>query len=286
MPRAPYTRQHYLPCAYLKNFSSDGRTATRKSKIWRIASTDCAHVKVETQCAKDLLFSKKEPEKTERQFQQIEGAYGKVVRKIWTGEPLTENDTLTLIVGMLDLHVRNVAHENQTGLEGVEAYHRRAQTLLDRLVIGNTGVEATPESEMFAYLRRYWNVALLRPQAGDLIAGDNPSLCFSWREAVAVHFILMPVTPSVHAVAYDSRLARISGEVLTESDGAFLAISQVRHAVDCVYAAGRPDDREIEVIRREWNSRTPLTSTVDLEKWDLHLLTLPKEDRLSFLRRI
>jgi uncharacterized protein DUF4238 len=283
-----YKRQHYLPAVYLKNFTLDGAHATRSSNLWRIDPSRCVSVTVESQCAEDFMFSRKEPKKTEEMFQQIEGRYGAAVRKIWTGEDPKVGDSLALILTMIELHARNAVHQNLTGHEGVDAYNRRLDSFFTRMLLEmDASRSATPE-EIRDHLKQHWRVRLLRTAENMLLTSDHPSQWLSWdksNESVAVDFILMPVTGFMYAIAYDRRRSKVRGNSLTESDEIVLATNQIHQCGEAVYMAEKPTDDVVWRVRKEWKDRVSPTTRTDLEKWDLNVRVPPREDMLSFLRR-
>ena len=70
-----YKKQHWLPAAYLRNFSVDGAKSTRKSMIWRIDERIRKKVPVESQGFDDYHYSQEAPEEVEREFRVGEDFY-------------------------------------------------------------------------------------------------------------------------------------------------------------------------------------------------------------------
>ncbi len=280
-----YKRQHFLPCVYLKNFSPDGIRATRDSKVWRMDEARCACVPVKSQCAGDYLFSKQDPRKAEHEFQAIEEGYASALAKIWTeGEP-TVFEYFALIFATFDLYTRNIAHENLTGLEGVQAYNLRTLTMLNRLVVGNYEAEALSPAELKAQLMRSWGVRLFHTPVGEIVTSDHPALCFNWGKTSAIDFILLPLTPTVCAVIFDKRTTRTKGSTLTVDDGATLFDALVTHCNSCIYASSEPDKGVVETFRILWRRRSPPHTTTDPEKWALELI-IPRSNAFSFVQPV
>ena len=279
----PYKRQHFPPCACLKNFSPDGIKATRDSKVWRVDQTRSVFVPVESQCFGDYLYSKQEPEKSEKEFQAIEQGYASALAKIWTeGEP-TVFEYFALIFATFDLYTRNIAHENLTGLEGVQAYNLRTLTMLNRLVVGNFASDALAPAEMKARLMKWWGVRLFRTPGGEIATSDHPTLCFNWGKTSSIDFILRPLTPTVCAAVFDKRTTRTLGSMLTADDGIALFDALVAHCNSCIYTSGEPDQGAVEAFRTIYQRRSPPRTTTDPEKWSLELIT-PLPETFSFVR--
>lgn len=277
-----FKRQHFLPCVYLKNFSPDGIRATRESKVWRVDQTRCAFVPVKSQCAGDYLFSKRDPKKSEREFQAIEEGYASALAKIWTeGEP-TVFEYFALIFATFDLYARNIAHENLTGLEGVDAYNLRTTTMLNRLVLGNFESDSLPPGEIKARLIKWWGVRLFRTPGGEIATSDHPALCFNWGKTSSIDFILLPLTPTVCAGVFDKRTTRTQGNMLTADDGVTLFDALVTHCNSCIYTSSKPDDGAVEAFRMLWQRRSAPHTITDPEKWSLELIT-PRPNAFSFV---
>ncbi|OAM90390.1 DUF4238 domain-containing protein [Termitidicoccus mucosus] len=279
-----YKRQHFLPCVYLKNFSPDGAKATRDSKVWRIDEKRTAFVPVKSQCAGDYLFSKIAAKKSENEFQAIEDGYAAAVAKIWSGGDPTVFEYFALIVAVLDLYARNISHENHTGHDGAHAYQLRTTSLLDRLIAGNQSRETLPQDEIYARLKRFWDVRLfLTPPGREIVTSDHPVLCFNWGEGDAMDFLLMPVTPGACAAVFDKRTTHTSGHRLTESDGTNLFRFSATHAHSCLYTASEPDQGAIDAARRLLQQRVKPRTITDAEKWSLDLIVPPRRDVFSFI---
>ncbi len=282
-----YKRQHFLPCVYLKNFSSDGAQATRDSKVWRIDATRTAFVPVVSQCSGDYLFSKTDPEKSEGEFQAIENGYAAAIAKIWKGGDPTVFEYLALIVAVFDLYARNIVHENQTGGEGVHAYQLRTTSLLNRLVVGNHSVNALPLPEIFELLKKFWGVRLfMTPPGNEIVTSDHPVLCFNWGEGERIDFFLMPVTPTVCAAVFDKRTTRTVGHSLAAADGQFLFHALATHAHSCLYTLGHPPDGAVTAFRSLWKQHTDPRTVTDPEKWSLELIVPADQHVFTFIQPI
>ncbi len=72
---APYKKQHYLPAAYLRNFSVEGAASTRKSMIWRFDARLRKKVAVESQGSAPYHYSQAAADQVEAEFKVGEDFY-------------------------------------------------------------------------------------------------------------------------------------------------------------------------------------------------------------------
>src|ERR1700692_3981915 len=140
---ATHKRQHFLPTAYLKYFSSDQNACARDSWIWRLDGEAQRHVPIISQCFEKYHYSKKDPVQTEKMFQEGEAAYCECLDLIRAGKTLSGTKCGTLLVLMFDLFIRNAIHKNRTEEEGIGAYRIRSRSFLQEILLGQKGKEVT-----------------------------------------------------------------------------------------------------------------------------------------------
>lgn len=269
-----YEWQHYLPEVYLKQFS-----ATKESKIWRFDEQESVPKSVRSQCAAFDFYSSTDRENTEKMFQQMEDAYGRILMKLRSGRPHTPKNNFGLILFMLQLHCRNVVYENLTTKENVDAYRIRFQCLRD--LMGDANAPLSDQQ----FLDR-WKVQLLKcDDPSGLVTSDNPSLFFTLDE-IRLHLVMMPVTPSLCAVAYDSRFIVAIGDHLSVEDGSLLNAYQVKHCFKCLFTASELRLDQQVFIRQEWNERDNPIGCVDEQAWTPNLLLFPDGNRFRFLLKV
>ena len=275
----PYTRQHFLPAVYLQQFSVDADRATRTSLVWRFDEERNKPVPVETQCAPKHFYSKLDPKGAEETFHQMETAYGKIAQKIWFQTDPSNRDYFGLILMMLDLHCRNVVYENLTTKENVHAYRVRMHCMRDLMGDANAPLS---DPQFFDH----WKVRLLKTDdPSGLVTSDNPALYFTLDE-IKLHLVVMPVTPSCCAVAYDSRFIKATGNHLNVEDGSLLNLHQVEHCCKCLFTASELSSEQQAFIRRHWNDRTESIGCVDEQAWTPNLLLFPDANKFSFLHKV
>ena len=131
-----YKDQHWLPSAYLKYFSVDQQDCTRKTLIWRLDGNTERCVPVESQCSANYFYSKEKPTETEQMFQINENAYCDCIDRMRKKRELVDRNIGDLLLSMFDFHLRNAAHKNQIGKEGIEAYSRRVCIFIGQILLG------------------------------------------------------------------------------------------------------------------------------------------------------
>lgn len=278
-----YKRQHYLPSVYLKQFSIDAHRASRVSLIWRLDPKKHLCVPVNSQCAKDYFYTKKEAESTESMFEQMENLYDQIAKKVWARTNLTHQEDFGLILMMLDLHCRNSRYTNRTGEENIKAYRIRIHCLRNHLLLYKGSQNATDE-ELFAHLHSSWRVRLLQPaDENQLITSDNPSIWFTLDQSSGLHVVLMPVTPYSCAVAFDRHYCSVIGTSLTGNDQEILNQHQVLVCKDALFSAMALSVAEQVAVRQTWNSRAKQVFEVDGNKWDVSLRKLQSPTAFDFL---
>lgn len=285
-----YRRQHYLPCAYLKNFSSDGIDATRFSKIWCWGERrDATAVAVDEECFGNYLFSKSDPAGAEAELKAVDDRFDLATRKIWDGGPPTVREYFSLIYAAFDFHARNIAHRNGTGNEGLVAYRDRLTTLMNRLVVGNESAGPLSPENMLCEIGKTWTVRLVRSPGPSLMTSDNPSLCFVWpseQTKEKASFLLLPVTSQVCAIVFDTRSTQVSGNALTENDGRVLIDLAARYCNRFVYTSHKPTETLVTHCRAIWASRQRELSTTSSTQWSTYLIVPSRADLFSFVRPI
>ncbi|HTB64227.1 MAG TPA: DUF4238 domain-containing protein [Opitutales bacterium] len=278
-------KQHYLPCVYLKQFSSAGANATRTSKVWRLDSKRCIEVTVKSEGHEKYFYSKSDPEKPESHFGNIEMQYGLIAQKIWRSQVPTRNDYFGLIVVMIDIHLRSPIYQNQTGAENFKAYETRVSSLGNILGVPKSDAAMHEIKESF---RKFWRVRLLKSAPNyEFITSDCPSLWFTTDEHQGPQFFIMPITPFHLAVAFDLRHVRMQrSNQITNHDQLTVTRDLIGHSQNAIYCREKPSLEMIEKIRTCLSRRrTPTGVTNNYESYG-PLLVWSEEDRLDFVNPV
>ena len=212
--QSPPKLQHYLPAVHLKQFSPDGPKATRRSFVWRLGMTTHAFVKVEDQCREAFHYSKTKAQQAEDLFQEGENLYGKVMQRIWEGREATKREYFGLIVMMMSLHLRNPAYKNFSSLDNLDLYRGLEETFVAQVLMADFPDAQSPQ-ERLANFSATWRVTVMKTPE-EIFTSDNPALCCAIDDLRDIHFILLPVTPTFCAVAFDRRFLEIVGPMTVE----------------------------------------------------------------------
>jgi hypothetical protein len=280
-----YVNQHFLPAAYLCQFSDHKRTFTRKSYVWRHDKKGSVLVKAETQCAPKYHYSKTEPKRAEATFHEIEKLYPKCVAAIRAQRTPTSQQFMGLVIMTFDLYVRNPVHMNETGQENIDAYHLRFRAFAENFIMETRTENATDEM-VYVELKRRWWVRIISSYPGtEFITSDSPVVLFAGSEhRKGIDFAVLPVTPSHLAVVYDKHRLSVPGSTANELDQKVLNESQCRYALECVYSSGQLNDEEIEYVQRKLALKRHLGATRKTS-WSVPMKAALDGFRFSFLGR-
>ena len=98
-----YKSQHFLPVAYLREFTSDKTRTDRKAPLWRFDGNRSHSVPVESQCVKDYHYSRRRAAFAESIFCGMECFYSKCIQTVKKGTQPKRKEFLGLILMMFDL---------------------------------------------------------------------------------------------------------------------------------------------------------------------------------------
>jgi hypothetical protein len=273
-----FKNQHYLPAAYLKQFSADKNAGlTRKSQIWRFDGKTSILVSAESQCREKYFYSREQAKAVEEAFGVAEGSFAECAKKIRDGKPPADSQFFGLIGTIFDLHLRNPAQENLPGKNNLDAYHLRLCGLKKRLV----GAEDEPtDAEFLTHIENRWRVRVLRASDGnEFITSDNPSILMQ-----NFAYAILPVTPVHMSIAYDCGRVNVVGTHTTAADEVLLKELQLSNAVECVYSSVRLNAEQEKHAAERLNRKTKLRSVTDEESWTPVIRKLTPGVTFSFLR--
>jgi len=276
-----YKKQHYLPSAYLRNFSVDGPASTRKSRIWRLDAKARRQVTVESQGFRPYHYSDQAPEQVEREFQTGEDFYAECYPDFWHGNaPSTPRRAFGLLVMMLDLHIRNLAYAKATRNNHAD-YLAMSATVKYRILWGRQEAPADDEA-ILAEARRNWRVGFVRCASDhNFLTSDNPSLLARVGPGPAfVNLVLMPVTPLTYAVGYDARQLELKAGTISEEDEVVLTHLQTRNCVKCVYAREDISDEQWKGFKLILAKRKPRHPVEGSGLWGADVFVIPAKNGL------
>jgi hypothetical protein len=270
--------QHYLPVAYLQQFSADKTTkATRKSRIWRFDGKESRLVAADSQCCKNYFYSRSQAAAAEMTFQPAEGCFSEYVRAIKAGKPSTKTQSFGLIGIMFDLHLRNAAYENQTGKNNLHAYGLRLDGL-KKLLVGEKENEPT-DDEALKHLERRWRVRVFSASPGnEFITSDNPSILMR-----NLSYAILPLTPYHVAIAYDCHQIEAAGKQTTSQDEELLNELQLSNATQSVYSSAPLNREQQEYVAKWLNRKSRMGGKTNETSWTVSMRTLAPNVKFSFV---
>lgn len=273
--------QHYLPAVYLKQFSPDGADATRRSSLWRLGAKTHAFVKVEDQCREPFHYSKQDAQRAENLFQESEELYGLALQRIWRGQEATKRQYFGLIITMMSLHLRNPAYRNMSGLDNLELYLGLEETFMAQVLMAGLP-SAESKQERLNHFSAIWRVTIMKTP-DEIFTSDNPALCCAIDEARDVEFILLPITPRLCAVAFDSRRLDIVGPMTTD-DLSRIQSWLVGFCLEALFSHREFSQEERDMVRSFRNQTDRPTGSVDRAYWSPNFIRLKQP--LSFFRHL
>jgi hypothetical protein len=279
-----YKKQHYLPSAYLRNFSIDGPVSTRKSKIWRFDAKARRLVTVESEGFSSYYYSDQAPEKVEKEFEAGEDFYAECYSDFWKCDaPSTSRRAFGLLVMMLDLHIRNIAYAKATRNNYAD-YLEMSATVKHKILWGRQ--EAPADDNAIANeAYRNWRVGFIRCDSSHVfLTSDNPSLLAKVGHGRAfVNMVLMPVTPHTYAVGYDSRELKLNSNTVSESDEIILTHLQMKNCLQCVYAREDISDEQWDGLKEFLAKRPPRLPIEGPGLWGADIFPMPARCPLGFM---
>lgn len=281
-----YKLQHYLPAAYLKYFSADQTSCTRGSWIWRLDRHALRLVSIVSQCSGDYFYSKTKAVEVEQTFQRIESVYCQCVDKIKARKEPTPREYGNLVLAMFDFYLRNAVHKNQTAGEGIDAYKFRNHFFVREMLLGKKSGEVS-QGDIVNHINSHWGIHVFSITPGHaFITSDHPALWVVLEPVKpGLHLLVLPLTPTHIAVAFDRRILNVVGNQLTVKDMETLNLGQIENAEKCVYASQSLTDDLTAIVEDHFATRAGPSSAVRETSWEFSVQGLPPEHYYSFIQR-
>jgi hypothetical protein len=280
-----YKKQHYLPTAYLKNFSSDETKRSRSGNVWRLEGKSMRSVPIVSQCSSDYHYSKNRAEEIEKGFQKSEQAYTKCVDLILKDRPATRIDYGNLLIAMFDFYLRNRGHENWTGEEEYDAYRARQWGFINELLTQQKGGNVD-EDGLIKFIETNWRLRILSPPEGcSFFTSDHPSVWLSLNSVTpALHMVFLPVSPTTMAVSFDSRVFEAVGDRISVEDLVTFNVGQIHSYHQCIFSATAFTEAQIADINHFRTQIRYAPSDLTQKGGRFNLWHLEKQYLFSFLR--
>lgn len=239
-------KQHWLPASYLQFFTAEQK---RDGYLYRVDKMGYIKVKAETQGASNYHYRREQTQQSETLFQIFESNYPKLIRKAIAGQMLSIREQCSTILDIIALCCRNPFLENQTDQDnwstfvstsnsffenhlGAPPYdgakHSRTELIARQIVRAQdmrplpldripSAKEVMPKAHTLRFVASVFRVVFVRDLNDSLYSCDYPTLFFTL-DHKTTPLMLLPVTPSLLAVAYDTRLFEIKHYWLTDKD--------------------------------------------------------------------
>lgn len=275
MPQKPTEKQHYLPVAYLKQFSIDPTLERKDLMIWRLDQRIHKPVPTETQCHKRFFYSATDADEAEKFFQESEGFFGQVAKRLWQRLPCRgKRDYFGLIIFMISVHIRNPAYRVDLPLSRIGAYRLLEQQVVHHVLLRGRAAVPT-DDELLAVLESNWVVLILTVPESDktlLVTSDNPSLWFTKDDSGDVHYLLLPVTPRCCAIAFDRTKIDVERTSLNESEVETLNRFQCVSMLEAVYGSSAFSPEDEQAAPELWKRRTAPSGFINETDWQMNVL--------------
>ncbi|MDR3564519.1 MAG: DUF4238 domain-containing protein [Negativicutes bacterium] len=285
---AQYKKQHYLPASYLRYFSEDQSNCRRDSFVWQYDGKEARRVSVRAQCYRKYFYSKKNPADVEKMFQKREEIYCPFVDKIRAGQEPEIQNFGDLFLCICDLYIRNAAHKNYTGREGIGAYNDRLVLFFSGLLLGDA--EATLSIEdIKQHLQTNWRLEIIPAPVGfQYLTSDHPTVFMACNNPPnpknPLQIILLALDPTNIAVAFDRRFVCVERKTATANDVTLFNVGQVHNATKVVYSAMRFTGNALTFCETAFLQKKSVCSEVTPKGWKLSLTYLPPQSHFSFIQ--
>ena len=240
--------QHWLPTAYLQFFTAEQK---REGYLYRVHKTGHVWVKAETQGFSPYHYRRERTQQSETLFRVSETNYPQLIRKAIVGQILSVREKCSLILDIIMLSCRNPFLDNQTNQDnwstfvstsnsffenhlGAPSYDEAKHLTAELELTAKQIVEAQdtrplpldkmpsveeimPQAHALRFVASVFRVAFVKELNGSLYSCDYPTVLFTL-DHKTTPLMLLPVTPSLLAVAYDTRFFEVKHYWLTDKD--------------------------------------------------------------------
>jgi hypothetical protein len=142
--------------------------------------------------------------------------------------------------------------------------------------------DAQSPQDRWANLSAIWRVTVMKTH-DEIFTSDNPALCCAFDRLRDAPFILLPITPSFCAVAFDKRFLRIVGP-MTSDDLLKIHTLLAGASLKALYSSRAFSVEEKNILNNFRADRPRFGSSVDGTHWTPHFLIL--KEPFSFFRQI
>jgi hypothetical protein len=270
----PPSKQHYLPCVYLQQFSTDGPSAGRDSPIWRLSRHGHKAVPVESQCFERNFYSATEPAGAESLFGNYETMYGTLVQRIWGGHRNRNiREYFGLMFFIVSLHLRNPAYKVSRKLGArLDAYKLLENQFIYHHLMRAPEIVTTPDQHI-ERLKEAWGVFIYKSASEiRLVSSDNPALWFTADGTGDLNFMVLPVTPHYCAIAYNREVINLVGDSLSLADADILNKAQAKSCIKALYSNAPFPEDDLQASAEFWRRHVPPSGFINDDEWQPNMI--------------
>ena len=240
--------QHWLPASYLQFFTAEQK---REGYLYRVDKAGHNWAKAETQGVGPYHYRREQTQQSEALFRVSESNYPKLIRKAIAGKILSLQEQCSIILDIVMLSCRNPFLENQTDQNNWNTFvstsssffenhlgappYDEAKHLSTELEVTAKQIiqaqdirplpldrmpsvkEIVPQAHALRFVASVFQVIFIKELSDSLYSCDYPTIFFTLDQKTTP-LMLLPVTPSLLAVAYDTRFFEIKHYWLTGKD--------------------------------------------------------------------
>jgi hypothetical protein len=283
-----YKRQHFVPASYLRYFAIDQSKCDRRSRLWRTDKNGSIQVSAKTQCAENFIYSRDDAAVAEAHFQIFEKSYCDCLDCLRQDWDLSRQQYGNLLLCMWNLNLRNAAHQNLSDHDGFRAYQIRWHLAATGLLLGGEGILFDTASFQ-AHIENFWSLRIMvAPRDSFFITSDNPAMMISLSPVSRlVDGLVLPLTPTLLAFAFDHRRVRFKNTQLSPRDVSNLNGEQIINSISAVYSAQPLSPDSLNAVRGHFSKAVPHTKTkFTNEHWIAPVREWPPDSDFSFLSAV
>ena len=279
-------KQHYLPCVYLGNFSSELDRNIRKRNLYRNDGRGRPNVRVpiESQGVEDFYYGVLGADEVESDFGGVERDYGRIYQDVASVYPVRK-DLKKLLAHFLVILTRGKAVQNLLTKPFYQAFSLALYQFGEHYLYDQQLTELRDE-RFTRYLQNRYVEVILTSRGKELITSDNPALVLTDNRGKSMLLGMLPLSPSKLLVIYDKTNVQFKQTRLSESDVSAINGLQAANSIQAVYSDTPLDSEALEKLDGLFQRR--LGPNIVVEENEISYdFRLAREvvDQLSFVLR-
>ena len=279
-------KQHYVPCAYLAQFSANPRPRLRKSKVYRTDNNiENRLVPVETQCFKEFYYEEDDTQKVEDELKTLEDELQKIIGQCNEGMP-KQRELKLLMLHHAYMFSRGEAVENVSSTTKYTSYNNASNLLLAHYFYDQP-ITDLRNKDFANYLFNNYGSLVLTSKGESLITSDNPVIVFQTLDGVQAALSFMPLTSHRISILFHKSYVRAKPTKLDTLDVANLNALQAMNSYEAIFSFDELPEKDLVSARKCFGKRRyPKVQINDKGgKFDLPLVSTVAK-KFSFIREL